>query len=297
MPVCAGTASGSVFASSITIPERQPFVTHSFWPVDARSRRRRARRSCGSPGRPSPACGSVIENEARSSIEASCGRSRSRCSSVPWRRIIVAAMKEPLRIPESVTQPRESSITISAYVSSPSPRPPYSSGIVVPKSPISLIVSTIASGNSSACSSSEATGTTSRSTNVADGGDDLGLLGRQPSCRDGHRLPQRQRRERCRDVVVLLEREKSLLEPLDAASSGSASDAFSRNFSRTSSAESGFSGPPFWYGKSCLERRPVREPHDGAAGERLRVGRVVARLVAHLRGDREHAPGRRSPRR
>ena len=50
----------------------------------------------------------------RNSMEASRGRYRARCSSVPWRRIIVAAMNEPLRIPDSVTQPRESSITMSA---------------------------------------------------------------------------------------------------------------------------------------------------------------------------------------
>ncbi len=61
-----------------------------------------------------PACASVIENDERSSIEARRGRYARRCSSVPWSRIIVAAMKEPLRIPDSVTQPRESSITISA---------------------------------------------------------------------------------------------------------------------------------------------------------------------------------------
>ena len=61
-----------------------------------------------------PACGSVMENDERSSPEASRGRYRSRCSSVPWSRIIVAAMNEPFRIPDNVIQPRESSITISA---------------------------------------------------------------------------------------------------------------------------------------------------------------------------------------
>jgi hypothetical protein len=75
---------------------------------------------------------------------------------------LVDAMNEPLRIAESVTHPRASSITISVWVLSP--RPPCSSGIVVPKCPIARIVSTIATGNSSSCSIREATATTSRST-------------------------------------------------------------------------------------------------------------------------------------
>jgi hypothetical protein len=33
MPVCGGSALGSVFASSSTSPERHPFVTHIFWPL------------------------------------------------------------------------------------------------------------------------------------------------------------------------------------------------------------------------------------------------------------------------
>src|SRR5690349_14571600 len=49
------------------------------------------------------------------------------------------------------------------YVSRSSPRPPYSSGIAMPNSPSAFICSTMASGNASACSISEATGITSRS--------------------------------------------------------------------------------------------------------------------------------------
>ncbi len=30
MPVCGGSADGSVFVSSMTIDDRQPFVTHIF---------------------------------------------------------------------------------------------------------------------------------------------------------------------------------------------------------------------------------------------------------------------------
>src|SRR4029077_2202339 len=79
---CGGSAAGSVFASSITIPERQPFVTHIFWPVITYS----------SPSRTAvvriawtsePAWGSVIESDARTSPEASTGSRRSRCGSVP----------------------------------------------------------------------------------------------------------------------------------------------------------------------------------------------------------------------
>ena len=33
MPRCGGSASGSVFASSMTRPARSPFVAHIFWPV------------------------------------------------------------------------------------------------------------------------------------------------------------------------------------------------------------------------------------------------------------------------
>jgi hypothetical protein len=59
------------------------------------------------------------------------------------------AMKWVLMIPDSEIQPRESSLTISEYVMRSSPRPPYSSGIVVPNSPSSFIVSTSGVGNSS----------------------------------------------------------------------------------------------------------------------------------------------------
>ena len=113
MPSCAGTASGSVFASSMTRPERQPFVTHIFWPVSTNS----------SPSRTAavridwtsePACGSVIENAARTSPVARRGSHACRCSSVPWLRSIQEAMKLPFMIPGSVTQPRESSIRINA---------------------------------------------------------------------------------------------------------------------------------------------------------------------------------------
>ena len=87
IPVCAGTAVGSVLTSSMQIAERQPFVTHIFWPLMRKS----------SPSRTAvvrmawtsePACGSVIENAERISAEASRGRNLSFCSVVPCIRIM-----------------------------------------------------------------------------------------------------------------------------------------------------------------------------------------------------------------
>ena len=52
------------------------------------------------------------------------------------------------------------------YVKRSSPSPPYSSGMVTPKRPIAFICSTMAVGKVSVRSSSDATGMTSRSTNL-----------------------------------------------------------------------------------------------------------------------------------
>ena len=65
MPRWRGRASGSVTASSMTMPARSPFVTHIFCPSmthSSPSRRARVRIACTSE----PACGSVIEYAARS---------------------------------------------------------------------------------------------------------------------------------------------------------------------------------------------------------------------------------------
>src|SRR3954447_21598272 len=74
-------------------------------------------------------------------------------------------MKWVLMIPDTLIQPRAICSTTSAYVSSDSPRPPYSSGIVSPNRPSSFIPSTISVGYSSRCSSSVATGRILSSTN------------------------------------------------------------------------------------------------------------------------------------
>src|SRR5438132_2554520 len=74
-------------------------------------------------------------------------------------------MKWVFRIPESDIQPRDSSTPASAYVTRSRPAPPCSSGTVSPNKPSSFMPSTIFVGNSSRCSSSSATGITSRSTN------------------------------------------------------------------------------------------------------------------------------------
>ena len=74
-------------------------------------------------------------------------------------------MKCVLITPDTLIQPRAISSTHSAYVSSDSPRPSYSSGIISPKMPSSLRPSTISVGYSSLCSSSLATGMIFSSTN------------------------------------------------------------------------------------------------------------------------------------
>ncbi len=74
-------------------------------------------------------------------------------------------MKCVLMTPDTLIQPRAISSTTSAYVSSDSPSPPYSSGIMIPKMPRSLRPSTMSVGYSSLCSSSVATGRISFSTN------------------------------------------------------------------------------------------------------------------------------------
>src|SRR5882757_6053950 len=73
-------------------------------------------------------------------------------------------MKCVLMMPDTLIQPRAICSTVSAYVTSDSPIPPYSSGIIRPKIPSSLSPSTIAVGYSSRCSSSVATGRISLST-------------------------------------------------------------------------------------------------------------------------------------
>jgi hypothetical protein len=65
---------------------------------------------------------------------------------------------------ETLIHPRATCSTTRAYVSSDSPSPPYSSGIMSPNRPISFMPSTIASGNSSLCSRSVAYGRISLST-------------------------------------------------------------------------------------------------------------------------------------
>src|SRR3954454_4901500 len=74
-------------------------------------------------------------------------------------------MKCVLTMPEIEIQPRESSSTIIAYVVRSRPIPPYSSGMVTPKSPSSFICSTTPSGNLSSWSYSSAIGMTCSSTN------------------------------------------------------------------------------------------------------------------------------------
>ena len=172
-----------------------------------------------------------------------------------------------------------------------SPRPPYSSGIVTPKSPSSFICSTSAVGNSSACSYSDATGIDLPLDALADGRDDLVLLGAARS-RSRRAAPRAARG----DVVDAASSERIASSSASTASAPSASAAFSRNFARTSSVDHRVLRAAALVRELGLEHVAVaqRDPH--AARERRRVGRVLLRLVPHLRASVEHAPGRRSPR-
>ena len=113
-----------------------------------------------------PASGSDNESAPRGSPVAIRGSHRACCSSVPNAPMSVAHMLCVLTTPESDIHPYASSSTTPMYVSRSSPRPPRSSGMVIPKSPRSLIVATISAGYSSACSIAFATGMTSRATNL-----------------------------------------------------------------------------------------------------------------------------------
>ena len=93
-----------------------------------------------------PSAGSDMENEPRTSPVAIRGSSDCFCSSVPCCLSRYATMKWVLMMPLTLIQPRAISSTTSAYVSRDSPSPPYSSGIIRPKSPISFMPSTISEG-------------------------------------------------------------------------------------------------------------------------------------------------------
>ena len=149
--------------SVATTPARAPFVSHIFCPLSTKSWPSAVARVLIA-ATSEPHSGSLIENAPRTSPVAIFGSNRCFCSLVPCWAIMYATMKCVLITPEIDIQPRAICSTTSAYVSSDSPSPPYSSEIVRPNSPISFIPSTIASGNSSLCSSSVACGMISLST-------------------------------------------------------------------------------------------------------------------------------------
>src|SRR5262245_15937614 len=151
----------SVRAASATTPARSPFVTHILVPVMTYSSPSRTARHAML--RVSlPASDSDSDKQPRTSPVASRGSSRRFCSSVPLCTTRYVAIVCVLTMPDNDIQPYASSSTTPMYVSKSSPRPPYSTGIVIPKRPSSFICSTIFSGYSSACSISVATGMTSR---------------------------------------------------------------------------------------------------------------------------------------
>src|SRR4051794_29728203 len=151
----------SVRAARATMSARSPFVTHILVPSITYS----------SPSRTAlharlrvslPASDSESERQPRISPDASRGSQFCFCASVPWCTIRYAAMVCVLTMPDNDIQPYASSSTTPMYVSRSRPSPPYSSGIVMPNSPSVFICPTMAVGNSSACSRSEATGMASR---------------------------------------------------------------------------------------------------------------------------------------
>ena len=73
IPRCRGSASGSVFASSVTMFDWRPFVAHIFWPVITNSSPSRSA-SVRIAWTSEPACGSVIEYAECSSPVAIRGR-------------------------------------------------------------------------------------------------------------------------------------------------------------------------------------------------------------------------------
>ena len=96
--------------------------------------------------------------------------------------------------------------------------------------------------------------------------------------------------ERCKrrgQVVLLVECEDRLLEPLDIGvgqrERGVLAELLAHLVGRQRVLRAAL-----LVRVVRVERRPVGEPHLDPAGERLRVGRVVARLVAHLCRHREH---------
>ncbi len=81
---------------------------------------------------------------------------------------------------------------------------------------------------------------------VADGSDDLTLLRREPERAHAWAISSSWSGARTAVRSSCSSSERTASSSAATPASGRASDAFSRNFSRTSSAESGFSGPPFW---------------------------------------------------
>jgi hypothetical protein len=143
---CGPSAPSSSRTRVATIPERAPLVSHIFWPLTTNPPSGPAVALVVMAATSDPTSGSDIENAPFRSPAAIRGRSRVRCSGVPCRISRYATMKWVLMTPDTLIQPREICSTTSAYVSSDSPSPPYSSGIISPNSPISAMVATICSG-------------------------------------------------------------------------------------------------------------------------------------------------------
>ena len=111
-----------------------------------------------------PAPGSVRPIPERRFPVANSGRYFFFCSSVPYLLIIQHESEWLPRIPAIAIHPRANSSKTSEKETISSPRPPNSSGMVIPKRPISFICSTISVGYRPVRSHSPATGLISFST-------------------------------------------------------------------------------------------------------------------------------------
>ena len=145
IPLYGGSAAGSVLASTAKAFPFSALVMNILLPF----------RTYSSPSRTAivlmfctslPASGSVSPSPAWTSPLAMRGSRRSFCSTVPWSAMIDAARWWVPITPLTLIQPLLNSSNMTARVAWSRPRPPYSSGIVMPNRPISRIVATSSAG-------------------------------------------------------------------------------------------------------------------------------------------------------
>src|SRR5262245_30002008 len=129
--------SGSVRATSSTVPPKPPFVIHCFEPVIDQPSPSAAAAVLSDPAS-EPASGSVSAKAPIASPHASGGTNRLRCSSMPKPRIgRVTALVCTATVTPTPASARESSSRTRMYERKSAPAPPYSSGMQTPIRPSS----------------------------------------------------------------------------------------------------------------------------------------------------------------